>query len=330
MKKHTVKVAANLACLFLAISFGVLFWHLYNNRSLIDEIGVSWINEHKQDIDSETRNLLSLIEVGELKSAEKTLNRKWWRKIQYGHRGYDSKRKVLFQFCEQLRRNKEYEKLQYWSSVWKEMHDRDLDAIAYWLESLRHNPDRRLEGEEGLVKESQRFPKNILLSDFLISSYKESGKLKESGNLIKEQKIYRLSNAINNWQIFWKNNDGEKHFESKILHLSQLDDETKTFRISVPDNIQILRIDPPRFEKLRIVNLVLVTKEKQSNVNMDTLVLNQISNLDNALYTSGLEDPYFQIDLGQYETLKNASQVYVEFKLSYFIAEEEQEILSIP
>ena len=117
------------------------------------------------------------LRAGQTQPAIGLLEGKKWGEIQNRDRVYLMKRKLLETLAAQLHSTEQYRELLHWAEVWRELDERDVTAMAYWYEALRHTPDRREEGTRGLKEAWQRFPSNEALTRFLTAAT-----LVESGN----------------------------------------------------------------------------------------------------------------------------------------------------
>jgi hypothetical protein len=88
---------------------------------------------------------------------------------------YRLKWKLLLALSEELHQQKRYDELLKWSSEWRALDDRDIDAIAFYYEALYRSKDKQSEGFNGLKTEWHRFPESSTLAGFYSLALKERG-----------------------------------------------------------------------------------------------------------------------------------------------------------
>ena len=85
--------------------------------------------------------------------------------IQKGDRIYPQKRELLRRLCTYLYRQQAYVELLRWATIWFQLDERDVTALAYYYQALwraEHNEGALL----ALQQAGQRFPKHLLLKEF--------------------------------------------------------------------------------------------------------------------------------------------------------------------
>ena len=122
-----------------------------------------------------------------------------------GDRGYRFKRQILSNLCRTLYNNKDYQRLLDWATVWRLLDERDVNAIAYNYEALRHTDGRRQEGREGLLEYFKKFPANRHLQRFYIGMLFDAGEV-EQATALAEKFLSPdwVRNATVGWELRWQ------------------------------------------------------------------------------------------------------------------------------
>ena len=174
--KKKMKVIGNLVLLIFALIFSSLFLLWAYQEEMVDEVGAWMISSYKNQFSSEWKVTLQQLRAGQTQSAISLLESKKWSEIRNRDRVYPMKRKLLDVLAAELHSTEQYGELLHWAGVWRDLDERDVTAMAYWYEALRHTPDRREEGTRGLEGAWQRFPSNEALTRFLTAvTLAESG-----------------------------------------------------------------------------------------------------------------------------------------------------------
>ena len=168
--KKRMKVVGNLMFLIFALIFSGLFLLWAYQEDMVDGMGAWMVSSYKEQFVSEGNATLQQLKGGHTQPAIELLGKKKWREIRNRDRAYPMKRRVLGSLSERLHRAEKYEELLHWAGVWRELDERDVTAMAYWYEALRHTSDRREEGTRGLKEAWQRFPSNAALTKFLTAA----------------------------------------------------------------------------------------------------------------------------------------------------------------
>ena len=148
--KKKMKVIGNFVFFIFALIFSSLFLLWAYQEEMVDEVGTWAISSYKNQYDSEWKETLRDLRAGQTQPAIALLEGKKWGEIQNRDRAYLMKRKLLETLAAQLHSTEQYRELLHWAEVWRELDERDVTAMAYWYEALRHTPDRREEGTRGL------------------------------------------------------------------------------------------------------------------------------------------------------------------------------------
>ena len=114
--------------------------------------------------------MLNQLEKGETDEVVKLLRDPMWTDVLLDDRPYWLKREVLKALCMVFHANKDYKQLLHWVTMWRALDERDVDAMAFWYEALRHTADRQKFGITGLSEGQRKFPENILFQKLYIQS----------------------------------------------------------------------------------------------------------------------------------------------------------------
>jgi len=198
-----MKVIGNLMFLIFALIFLSAFLLWTHQEKMVDLVGTLMVSSYKNQFDSGGKVTLRQLRAGETQPAIELLEKKKWREIRNRDRAYPMKRRILASLSEKLHDAKKYEDLLHWSGIWRELDERDVNAMAYWYEALRHTPTRREEGTLGLEKEWRRFPSNILLTRFQLTALADSG---DSSAVVEMRSRHQkeLMDAMSEgWRVIW-------------------------------------------------------------------------------------------------------------------------------
>jgi hypothetical protein len=217
--KKKMKVAVNLVFLVLAIAFSMLWLLWLYQGNVVNDVGSWMTSSYTNRFASEKREILRRLEKSEILAAVELLEEKKWREIRLSDRAFPLKRQILQALMYQLHRTKRYEELLHWSGIWIAEDERNVNAMAYWYEALRHSHDRHDEGLQGLKREWHRFPANNLLESFnLMMSYEKQGYKSLSSAMTIGAKRYLSSAQDPDW--FRSNTQGwELRWHWKIRHV---------------------------------------------------------------------------------------------------------------
>jgi hypothetical protein len=154
--KKRMKVIGNLVFLIFPLIFSSLFLLWAYQEEVVDEVGAWMVSSYEHQFKSEWKVTMRQLKAGETKPAIELLEKKKWGEIRNRDRIYPMKRKLLVALAGQLHTAEQYGELLHWSGIWRELDERDVTAMAYWYEALRHTPDRREKGMRSLEKEWRR------------------------------------------------------------------------------------------------------------------------------------------------------------------------------
>ena len=173
--KFGLKILSNALLLIGAIVFLVIFFDLKDQNFLkFNEWGTQWSTSYNQQHVAKFRELIKQLQEGETDSTILQLQNEW-NDLEKKDRVYRLKRKLLLALSEELHRQKRYDELLKWSSEWRALDDRDIDAIAFYYEALYRSKDKQSEGFHGLKTEWHRFPKSLTLAGFYSLALEERG-----------------------------------------------------------------------------------------------------------------------------------------------------------
>ena len=202
--KKKMKVIGNLVFFIFALIFSSLFLLWAYQEEMIDEVGTWAISSYKNQYDSEWKETLRDLRAGQTQPAIALLEGKKWGEIQNRDRVYLMKRKLLENLAAQLHSTEQYGELLHWAGVWRGLDERDVTAMAYWYEALRHTPDRREEGTRGLKETWQRFPSNEALTRFLTAAtLVESGDASAVAEMWSRHRQKLMEAMSKGWRVTW-------------------------------------------------------------------------------------------------------------------------------
>ena len=199
------KLLANSASMIGALLMLTFLFTALNNKALIDDLGKVWVNAYQGSYSSEVRGALVELSSGQTDHAIDLLAQSDWSSIRLGDRGYRFKHQILSNLCRTLYNNKDYQRLLDWATAWRVLDERDVNAIAYNYEALRHTDGRRKEGREGLLENFKKFPNNRLLGRFYARSLSAVGE-DEDATVLAESFLNPdwVRNATVGWELRWQ------------------------------------------------------------------------------------------------------------------------------
>ena len=199
------KIFANCASLIGALLMLTFLFTTLNNKALIDDLGKVWVNAYQGSYSSEARGALVELSSGQTDHAIDLLTKSDWSSIRLGDRGYRFKRQILSNLCRTLYSTKDYQRLLDWATAWRLLDERDVDAIAYTYEALRHTDGRRKEGREGLLEYFRKFPANGHLQRFYVWMLFDAGEVEQATELAdKYLSPDWVRNATVGWELRWQ------------------------------------------------------------------------------------------------------------------------------
>jgi|GEM_PF-383470 hypothetical protein len=200
----SVKIFGNGLSLIGAFVFFAVFLIGLKQLPLINLWGDYWLSAYIKPHRSQHGRLMEQIGKGQTDQAIDHLQ-KVWENVQKKDRVYRYKRRLLFALATKLHQQQRYSELLYWSSKWKVLDGRDIDAIAFWYEALYRSTDRATEGFDGLQKEWNRFPYSFNLLKFYSRAVVEKGYRDEEVRDIRRTLIAQtrddVINSAKNWKV---------------------------------------------------------------------------------------------------------------------------------
>ena len=205
MSRLKAKIIANSASMIGALLMLTLLFTTLNNKALIDELGKIWVNAYQVSYSDEAREALVKLQLGQADYAIGLLAQPDWSSVRLGDRGYRFKHQILSKLCRTLYNNKDYQRLLDWATAWRLLDERDVNAIAYNYEALRHTDSRRQEGREGLLENFKQFPANRNLQRFYVWLLFDAGEVEQATELADKYLSQDwVRNAIVGWELRWQ------------------------------------------------------------------------------------------------------------------------------
>jgi len=201
--KKKMKVIGNLVVLVFALISSSHFLLWTYQEEMVDQVGAWVISSYKDQYASEWKETLQQLRAGQTQPAIALLENKKWGEIRNRDRVYPMKRKLLDTLAAELHSTEHYGDLLHWAGVWRELDERDVTAMAYWYEALRHTSDRREEGMQGLEAAWQRFPSNEALTRFLTVMLAELGDSSAVEELRSRYQRELMDAMSKGWRVTW-------------------------------------------------------------------------------------------------------------------------------
>ena len=177
MSKLQLKIYANALSMMGALVFVVVIFIGFSRPGLINKLGSRSILLYEVSFSSQAKNALGQLAYERTGNAVKLLQDPKWTNVLLDDRPYYLKREVLRSLCRVFHATKDYKQLLHWVTVWRDLDERDVDAMAFWYEALRHTTDRRKIGINGLFEGQKQFPGNVLFQKFYFQSQKQFRKI---------------------------------------------------------------------------------------------------------------------------------------------------------
>ena len=200
----SVKIFGNGLSLIGAFVFFAVFLIGPKQLPLINLWSDYWLSAYIKPHRSQHGHLMEQIGKGQTDQAIDHLQTVW-ENVRKKDRVYRYKRGLLFALATKLHQQQRYSELLYWSSKWKVLDGRDIDAIAFWYEALYRSTDRTTEGLDGLKKEWNRFPHSFNLLKFYSRALVEKGYHDEETGDIRRTLIAQTRDDVidsaKNWKV---------------------------------------------------------------------------------------------------------------------------------
>ena len=312
-----LKAFGNGLSLVGALVFLVLFL-IGQDRSLINPLGDLWLNAYLEPHSIQFKRLIEQVDNGQTEQAINQLQSEW-KDIQKRDRIYNFKSRLLFALAKELLRQRRYSELLHWSSEWVRLDERNIDAIAFWYEAIRHFPGREKEGLEGLIKSQRDFPESTLLSGFLIHAYRETGNTGAAESLARPIARAMAEVAAIGWQVYWntKNQKGFMEAQSKLFSINADHNGRLSLVAELPSDLNMLRVDPPFHSALhlRIHDIELEVNQRKNRIQISDLPHKQMLQEEDSLVVHQKKHPKFYLPINKY--LSDAGDTGITVKIQF-------------
>ena len=203
--------------------------------ALVDFWSDYWLGIYVKPHSTQHQQLMEQIGKGQTDQAINHLQTVW-KKIQKNDRVYNFKRSLLFALTTKLHEQQRYSELLYWSSKWKAMDERDIDAIAFWYEALYRSTDRTKEGFDGLKREWNRFPYSFNLFKFYSRALTLEGYHDEVRDIRRTLIAHTKDDVVNsakNWEVivYDENRDRLTNDQDFIDYVDSRSDLASTWQL---------------------------------------------------------------------------------------------------
>jgi hypothetical protein len=304
-RKTKIVINVMLFCIFGIFSL-VMALSVFKPKSIDsfgDSVATAYFSYHKSRVDEAFDDF----EEGSLEGITRLLIS--LEDIQNGDRIYNLKRKLFLKLTVELHEREMFQELYSWCEIWLELNERDVTAMAYFYEAMRHLPGKEDEGLRNLTREISRFPNNESLKNFHRKAALET---------------FGISSAIildNRWKVYWDEGDGytEKNSLSN-MSLSLFDSLGETYlglSLILPGNANRIRVDLPPNSKLTISNVELKYDHEMVSIPIAEITTNMMEETKESIRSVGEKDPFFYFNV-QKAILKNVdlNKAFVSFKLT--------------
>lgn len=326
MTKLTIKYLANtlpaigaiLCLLFLVLT------PYYETQ--LNDLGQYLVEHHNRVYRLEAKKIHAHLNDGQIDSAIKSLENLDWASVLYNDRAYPQKRRILSLLCKKLEAMKDYEKLFQLASQWRQLDDRDIEAMAYWYEALRHSPDQKKEGLQGLIKGSDQFPSNALMTTFLFKAYLEVDDHENVGKLLDRRIEIAAKNVLSGWKLYWttKTRSAKNKLNSRAVTISTDDTNFQYLTFELPPDTTRLRLDPPPLFILSLSEIQLEIDGITQDFSKSDIALKQMQHKNSSIVTLGQRNPYFYFKTRPYLKSRNdIVQVVIRFRMRLIIDDYE-------
>ncbi|MFT5111108.1 MAG: hypothetical protein ACI8P9_000419 [Parasphingorhabdus sp.] len=220
--KRRMKVYANTTLLVLALIFAGLISIWVFVPVFPNAVGKLWTSVYVQDFRDGASDAIASASTGSTDSLADIIVSGAWQRVSKGDRAWPAKRKMLQALIQHLESSSDYSAMRHWADYWRAQDARDVDAMAYWYEALRHTEEGEVEGQAGLAKALLLFPDNFELIRF------NSNVMAENGDIETSRKLHDslLKLATSNWRLEWRRKSRQVaswYFGLAFSHLARLD-----------------------------------------------------------------------------------------------------------
>jgi hypothetical protein len=187
-------------------------------------IGKQWISVYSKNVRDDASHTIASAAQGGVQNLIEKLESNTWRSISRSDRAWPAKRKMMAVLVNHFENKFEYGSMQQWADYWVQQDPRDVDAMAFWFESLRYTNNRKEQGIAGLERGLQLFPGNFELLKFNAKVAAERNQSELVGELHK--KLRKLT--TDNWRLEWR----RKSRDVASWHLGKAGDNLSSFKFS--------------------------------------------------------------------------------------------------
>lgn len=201
--------------------------------------------------------------------------------------------------------SKEHSQLEraiYWADQWVDFDEKDLNGHVRRVELLGRAARRQTEARDTSSRLYGMVPETEAVVQLYAETMIEQGKIADAFNAVSDYAEHYLNAVVPSfWQLFWDSGDGFNETQSKKVEWI-LDGHGKlTLSVNLTAPVRQLRVDPPPFSRLMILEPKMVTKVDGKETTMQlwniSLGVHQMTQADRALETTGEGDPFFYWEL---------------------------------
>jgi hypothetical protein len=324
ISRFTAKALTNSLLAGISIAMLAALFVSFHHDEILEEFGSEWVDDYAKSLRHEAKAALAQEKkTGRADALVTLLETPSWNEAHFGDRAYPLKRKLLKRLCVNLKQQGDYSALAHWASEWLSLNERNLDARAFWYEAIRHFPERKEEGLEGLVTNYQNFPENYYIFSFLANAYNENGNADASKALAKKYARTVVKAVVTRWQVFWitKYQKTFSQARSKVLSIKPDINGRTLLTFELPVDITHLRIDPPARSHLRIDRVELEIYGNKNQIPTKDLKPSQMRREPNGLVAYGGIDPYFSlpVNIDAHEGADTKVKINVRFQVNLII-----------
>jgi hypothetical protein len=324
ISRFTAKDLTNSLLAGISIAMLAALFVSFHHDEILEEFGSEWVDDYAKSLRYEAKAALAQEKkTGRADALVTLLETPSWSETHFGDRAYPLKRKLLERLCVNLKQQGDYSALAHWTSQWLSLNERNLDARAFWYEAIRHFPERKEEGLEGLVTNYQNFPENDYLFNFLVNAYKDHGNTDAAKQMVWAKASSVAKEVSTGWDIFWTNAN-QANFsqtQSRRVRIHAGNNGASLLTFELPVDTTRLRVDPPAGSHLRIDRVELEIYGNKNRIPAKNIDKSQMRLEPNGLVAYGRDDPYFAlpIKIDVHEGVESKVKVTVQFQASLII-----------
>ena len=319
--KLRAKTLANIVLTAVALLTLTFIFLTFNHNDLLRKLGGSWSAKYARVLAKEAAKALEQEESSGAPDAISTLLKSSrWRDIRTSDRGYQLKRILFEQLCENHLNRRNYQELANCAEQWLTVYERDMDASAFWYEAIRHLPGRENEGFNRLIENHRRFPGHYFSGLFLSKAYRDQGDASRASELLLET-VRVLARSQLEWRIYWKTTDSAFYsvHKSRFVDLNVDHGQQSTLRSTLPGNATHLRVDLPPNTRIQVGAIEIDSDGVQKPISIQDLKLHQLRIQSNRLIAYGGIDPFFIIPLELDPTSIKTKSVNVSLRFELYM-----------